>query len=76
MEKIEYQAVIKYLFLKGMPTQIKNKLDAVYGDSAPSFITVKFWAAEFKRSIFTKILTLTHSNDCQTTARQKWLKIW
>ena len=50
MEKIEYRDVIKYLFLKGnTPTQIKDELDAVYGDSAPSFTTVKFWAAEFKR---------------------------
>src|SRR5436190_21585100 len=50
MDKIEYRAVIKYLFLKGnMPTQIKDELDSVYGDSAPSFTTVKFWAAEFKR---------------------------
>ncbi|KMQ83449.1 histone-lysine n-methyltransferase setmar [Lasius niger] len=24
-------------------------MDVVYGDSAPSFATVKFWAAEFKR---------------------------
>ena len=30
------------------PTQIKDELDSVYGDSAPSFTTVKFWAAEFK----------------------------
>ena len=29
--------------------QIKDELDSVYGDSAPSFTTVKFWAAEFKR---------------------------
>src|SRR5436190_21126688 len=50
MNKIEYRAVIKYLFLKGnTPTQIKDELDSVYGDSAPSFTTVKFWAAEFKR---------------------------
>ncbi|XP_076643528.1 histone-lysine N-methyltransferase SETMAR-like [Halictus rubicundus] len=50
MEKLEYRAVIKYLFLKGnTPTQIKEKLDAVYGNSAPSFTIVKFWAAEFKR---------------------------
>src|SRR5436190_14865022 len=49
MDKIEYRAVIKY-FLKGnTPTQIKDELDSVYGDSAPSIITVKFWAAEFKR---------------------------
>lgn len=50
MDKIEYRAVIKYLVLKGnTPTQIKHELDSVYGDSAPSFTTVKFWAAEFKR---------------------------
>lgn len=29
------------------PTQI-NELDAVYRGSAPSFTTVKFWAAESK----------------------------
>ena len=50
MVKIEYRAVIKYLFLKGnTPTQIKDELDSVYGDSALSFTAVKFWAAEFKR---------------------------
>ncbi|GFT37180.1 HTH_48 domain-containing protein [Trichonephila clavipes] len=50
-DKFEYRAVIKSLFLKGnTPTQIKNELDSVYGDSAPSFTTVKVWAAEFKRS--------------------------
>ncbi|XP_065665495.1 protein GVQW3-like [Hydra vulgaris] len=49
MDKIEYRAVIKYLFLKGnTPTQTKDEMDSVYGDSAPSFTTVKIWAAEFK----------------------------
>ncbi|GFV31246.1 histone-lysine N-methyltransferase SETMAR [Trichonephila clavipes] len=39
-------------FLKAVfvsPTQIKDELDAVYGDSAPSFTTVKLWVTEFKR---------------------------
>lgn len=50
MEKIEYGVVIKYLFFKGnTPTQIKNELDAVYGDSASSITIVKLWAVEFKR---------------------------
>ena len=50
MDKIEFRAVIKYLFLKGnTPTLIKDELDSVYGDSAPPFTTVTFWAAEFKR---------------------------
>ncbi|GFW48729.1 HTH_48 domain-containing protein [Trichonephila clavipes] len=30
--------------------QIKDELNSVYGDSAPSFTTVKFREAEFKRS--------------------------
>ena len=29
--------------------QIKDELDFVYGDSAPSITTLKFWTAEFKR---------------------------
>ncbi|GFV72568.1 histone-lysine N-methyltransferase SETMAR [Trichonephila clavipes] len=50
MDKVEYRAVIKYLFLKGnTPTQIKDKSDSVNGDSAPLFTTVKIWAAEFQR---------------------------
>lgn len=50
MEKIEYRAVIKYLHLKGnTPAQIKAELNAVYGEWAPSFATVKRWTAEFKR---------------------------
>ncbi|GFU97343.1 HTH_48 domain-containing protein [Trichonephila clavipes] len=49
MDKIKYRNIIKYLFLKGNePTQIKYELDPVYGDSTPSFTTVKFWAVEFK----------------------------
>ncbi|GFW91700.1 HTH_48 domain-containing protein [Trichonephila clavipes] len=31
------------------PTQIKYELDPEYGNSTPSFTTVKFWAVEFKR---------------------------
>ena len=29
-----------------MPTQIKDELDSVYGETAPSYTTVIFWAAE------------------------------
>ena len=31
------------------PTQIKDELNSVYGDSTASFTTEKFWAAEFIR---------------------------
>jgi hypothetical protein len=50
MDKIEYRAVIKCLFLSGVtPWKIKDELDSVYGDPAPLFTTVDFWEAEFKR---------------------------
>ncbi|GFX22224.1 HTH_48 domain-containing protein [Trichonephila clavipes] len=50
MDKNEYRVGIKYLFSKGNTLmQIKDELDSVYGDFAPSLTTVKFWAAEFKR---------------------------
>ena len=49
MDKIKYWVIIRYLFLKdNTPTQTKEEMAAVYGDSAPTFTTVIFWAAEFK----------------------------
>lgn len=50
MEKVEYRSVIKFLHKKGKNNaEIKAELDAVYGESAPSLATVKFWKAEFVR---------------------------
>ena len=50
MDKIEYRAVIKFLFLKQKTNdEIKAELREVNGDSAPSFATIKYWTAEFKR---------------------------
>ena len=50
MEKIEYRAVMKFLHLKEKKTQeIKDELDSVYGEASPSFTTVKYWVAEYKR---------------------------
>jgi histone-lysine N-methyltransferase SETMAR len=48
--KIEYRAVMK-LFVKEGLTQnkIHSKFIKVYGDSSPSFSTIKKWAVEFKR---------------------------
>jgi len=49
MDKIWYRAVIKF-FVKGLrPKEIHSKFIKVYGDSSPSFWTIKKWAAEFKR---------------------------
>ena len=46
MEKNEFRAVIKYLYMKGLK---KSKLDNVHSISAPAFATVYNWVNEFKR---------------------------
>ena len=49
--KVEYCAVIRYLYLKGKTgKEIHCELADVYGSSAPSYAQVKFWVGEFKRS--------------------------
>lgn len=48
LTKIEHRAVIKFLTKQGK-TQ-KNKMVAVYKDSAPSLSTIQKWSSEFKRS--------------------------
>ena len=49
--KVEYRAVIRYLYLNGKTGQeIHCKLTNVYGSSAPSYAQVKFWVGEFKHS--------------------------
>ena len=48
--KVEYCAVIRYLYLKGKTgKEIHGELADVYGFSAPSYAQVKFWVGEFKR---------------------------
>ena len=48
--KVEYCAVIRYLYLKGKTgKEIHGELADVYGSSAPSYTQVKFWVGEFKR---------------------------
>ena len=50
IDKIEYRAVIKFFVKEGLtPNEIHSKFIKVYGDSSPSFSTIKKWAAEFKR---------------------------
>ena len=49
--KVEYCAVIRYLYLKGKTGQeIHCELTNVYEPSAPSYAQVKFWVGEFKCS--------------------------
>jgi len=42
--------VIKFFVKEGLtPKEIHSKSIKVYGNSSPSFSTIKKWAAEFKR---------------------------
>ena len=50
LSKVEYLAVIRYLYLKGKTgKEIHSDLASVYRSSAPSYAEVKFWVGEFKR---------------------------
>ena len=49
--KVEYRAVIRYLYLKEKTGQeIQCELTNVYGSIAPLYAQVKFWVGEFKCS--------------------------
>ena len=49
MEKGQYQSVIQFLFLEGKSgSEIKERLDVVYGDSSHSMAIVKNWFNEFQ----------------------------
>jgi hypothetical protein len=49
MDKIEYRWVTKYFVKKGLKSkEINFKFINVYGDSSPSFSTIKKWTTEFK----------------------------
>ena len=49
--KVEYRAVIRYLYLKAKTGQeIHCELTNAYGSSAPSYAQVKCWVGELKRS--------------------------
>ena len=42
MDKVEYRAVIKFFVKEGLtPNEIHSKFIKVYGDSSPSFSTIK-----------------------------------
>ena len=48
--KIHYRAVIEFLTLENVPSQqIYNRMTVVYGECAPSYVTVKRWTAEFRQ---------------------------
>ena len=49
VDKIEHHTVIKFFVKEGLtPNEIHSKFIKFYGDSSPSFLRIKKWAAEFK----------------------------
>ena len=75
--KVEYGAVIRYLYLKRKTGQeIHCELTNVYGSSAPSYAQVKFWVGEFKRS--RKSLEDETSSGCPSDATDEEMckKVW
>jgi hypothetical protein len=66
MHKIEYHGVIKFFVKEGlMPNEIHTKFIIVYGDSIPSFSTIKKWVAKFKRGLAVAALKMIHVKDVQ-----------
>jgi len=50
MEKNEFHAVIKHLYMKDLtPKEIKAEMNNVHSTAAPAFATVYNWVNEFKR---------------------------
>jgi len=59
MEKGHYRSVIRFLFLKGKSrSEIKERFNAVYGNSSPSMATVKNWFNEFQRG---RLFLMSHA---------------
>jgi len=49
VDEIEYRPVIKFFVKEGLtPNEIHSSFIKVYGNSSPSFSTIKKWAAKFK----------------------------
>ena len=65
MEKVEYRAVIRFLYLKGRtPTEAFDEMKEVCGDDVPSYDVVKQWQTQFKcghKSVETARMLGAHS---------------
>ena len=64
MGKIEYRAVIKFLFLEGVaPKEIHERMLKLYNDCSPTIRTLERWVAEF--SVVVQALKTIHVKDVQ-----------
>ena len=75
--KVEYRAVIRYLYLKGKTGQeIHCELTNVYGSSAPSYAQVKFWVGEFKCSRMSLEDETRSGRPSDATDEEMCNKVW
>ena len=75
--KVEYRAVIRYLYLKGKTgKEIHCKLADVYGSSAPSYAQVKFWVGEFKRGRTSLENEASSGRPLDATDEEMFKKVW
>jgi hypothetical protein len=72
MDKTEYRAVIKFLVKEGLtPDEIDSKFIKVYGDSSPSFSTVKNGLPTLNVAV--PALKMIHVKEVQRVQHQKSL---
>ena len=75
--KVEYRAVIRYLYLKGKTgKQIHGELADVYRFSAPCYAQVKFWVGEFKRGRTALEDEARSERPLDTTHEEMCKKVW
>ena len=75
--KVEYCAVILYLYLKGKTgKEIHGELADVYGSSAPSYAQVKFWKGEFKRGRTSLEDEARSGCPLDATDKERCKKVW
>ena len=75
--KVEYRAVIRYLYLKGKTgKEINGELADVYGSSAPSYAQVKFWVGKFKRGRTSLEDQARSGRQLDATDEEMCKKVW
>ena len=80
MDKTVYRAVIKFFVKEGlMPKEIHSKFIKVYGDSSPSFSTIKKWllslnmAAPALKMIHVKDVQKQHQKSLNNCTMNNWM---
>jgi hypothetical protein len=70
IDKIEYRAVIKFFAKEGLPPKESHlKFIKVYGDSSPSFLTIKSGLPSLNVAV--PALKMIHVKDVQKVQQQQ-----